>query len=394
MLGAFLNLNKPAGITAHGCVARVRKMLNQKKIGHSGTLDPAATGVLPIAIGKATRLLRFLNAGKAYKATVQFGITTNTDDLDGETLTKQACPDLTLAAIEACLPQFIGQIQQYPPAYSAIKIKGKRLYELARAGQEIDIPVRTVEVKSIEVLDWRRGEFPQLELLIDCGTGTYIRSIARDLGEKLGCGATLAQLERTYSNGFSLENSVNFSQLAGILETDGEIEKFLIAPDRALLHLAAVSLGRKSAKRWCQGQAIPVEMVSKHMDIPTSTTAQVTNQPEHDRLVAAIAPSQAKQTAKTAEISETLELTDEVIGTAKLDIQQITQHDQYREPEFSENLEATVINSPINHLGNVRVYTSDPNNHQQMLFLGMGEMRPDFLVPEVVLRKFNFEEIS
>ncbi|AFY68382.1 tRNA pseudouridine synthase B [Thalassoporum mexicanum PCC 7367] len=362
MLGAFLNLNKPAGITAHGCVARLRKMLNLKKIGHSGTLDPAATGVLPIAITKATRLLRFLPEGKAYRATVQFGITTNTDDLDGEILTKTACPELTQTAIEALLPQFVGQIQQYPPAYSAIKVKGKRLYQLARAGQEVEVPIRTVSVKSLRVLGWHGGEFPQMELAIACGTGTYIRSIARDLGAKLGYGATLANLERTYSNGFSLDNSVDFDKLAVILETDDQVEKYLIAPDRVLLHLEAIKLGHKSAKRWCQGQAIPLEMVERLH----GSWAQLPGMAESQSAV---------------EVSSTAPKNSGT-GSDELDGQKAAES------------AITDIPSDVIDLANVRVYTSDRHDAKEMVFLGIGVIRSDFLTPEVVLRKFNLEEIS
>jgi tRNA pseudouridine55 synthase len=257
MWNGFLNLNKPTGMTAHDCVSRLRKILHQKRIGHSGTLDPAAVGVLPIAVGHSTRLIRFLSGGKTYKATVRFGQKTTTDDLDGEIVKSQACASLELVEIESLIPLFLGTIQQIPPAFSAIQVQGVRLYELARSGKAVDVPIRTVEVKDIQILEWRPGDFPELDLTISCGTGTYIRAIARDLGDRLGCGATLACLERTYSNGFDLSSSLTFAAIAAKLQQDCLV---LMPPEVALSYLPQVSLEMDLAKRWCNGQAIAMEM--------------------------------------------------------------------------------------------------------------------------------------
>src|SRR6478672_6237294 len=209
----FLNLNKPTGMTSHDCVAKVRRLLKQKRVGHGGTLDPAATGVLPLAIGRATRLLQFLRSDKAYRATVRLGVRTTTDDLEGETLSAEAAPELALESVRAALPQFVGQLQQIPPAYSAVQVEGRRLYSLARAGEAIEVQARAVEVYGIEVLDWRSGDFPELDLAIACGPGTYIRAIARDLGEVLGVGGTLAALTRSESCGLTLADSLSFADL-------------------------------------------------------------------------------------------------------------------------------------------------------------------------------------
>lgn len=252
----FLNLNKSAGFTSHDCVARVRRILKLKRVGHAGTLDPAATGVLPIALGKATRLLQFLPSNKAYHARIRFGITTTTDDLEGDTLTTQSVPHLQLENIEAILPQFIGKIEQVPPLYSAIHVQGKRLYDLARKGEIVEVPSRTVEVFDLKILNWYPGEFPELEIAIACGSGTYIRSIARDLGAILNTGATLANLIRTESSGFSLENSLTLETL----ETQVQEQTFSpLSPTIALNHLTTIILTAESTKRWFQGQAIIVE---------------------------------------------------------------------------------------------------------------------------------------
>lgn len=257
-MDGFLILNKPFGFTSHDCVAKVRKILKLKKVGHSGTLDPAATGVLPIAVGRATRLLQYLRSDKAYRALIRFGVTTTTDDLQGEILTEQAVPELTLEMVQAKLPLFQGKIEQIPPNYSAIQVQGKRLYDLARQGKAIDVPARSVEVYKIEVLHWQTGDFPELEVAIACGSGTYIRSIARDLGAAVHTGATLASLIRTESGGFTLAESLTFEQLTPEVQ--------FIVPERALGHLPKVNLEDAIALRWRQGQKVATDLVTDETD--------------------------------------------------------------------------------------------------------------------------------
>ncbi|XGV99605.1 MAG: tRNA pseudouridine(55) synthase TruB [Leptolyngbya sp. BL-A-14] len=255
-MDGFLNLSKPIGFTSHDCVAKVRRLLQMKRVGHAGTLDPSAIGVLPIALGKATRLLQFLRQDKAYRATVRLGISTTTDDLDGETLMAHPVTGLDLASVKEALKHFQGTIQQIPPNYSAIQVQGKRLYDLARAGEVIVAKPRTVHVFSLEVLDWRPGDFPELDLAIACGPGTYIRSIARDLGNALKTGGTLATLTRTASSGFELTDSLTLETL----ETQQEQKLFQpIEPVRALLHLSRIDLSAAIARRWCQGQRITIQ---------------------------------------------------------------------------------------------------------------------------------------
>jgi len=249
----FLNLNKPFGITSHDCVAKVRRLLRMKKVGHGGTLDPAATGVLPIALGKATRLLQFLREDKAYRATIKLGLSTTTDDLQGEIIAENPGNEITLEQVKLALEKFQGTLQQIPPNYSAIQVQGKRLYDLARAGEKIEVAPRPVEVYQIEILDWRGGEFPELEVTIACGPGTYIRAIARDLGAELQIGGTLAALIRTESCGLQLSESLTFEEL----ETQLQKSEFTpISPEVALNHLGVITLSEKDARRWCQGQRI------------------------------------------------------------------------------------------------------------------------------------------
>jgi tRNA pseudouridine55 synthase len=253
----FLNLNKPFDWTSHDCVAKVRKLLNMKRVGHAGTLDPKATGVLPIALGKATRLLQYLPGEKAYQATIRLGVRTTTDDLEGEIITSTPCPGLDLENVKTALSQFIGKIEQIPPSYSAIQVAGKRLYDLARKGEIVEVPVRTVEVSQIQVLDWRDGDFPELDIAISCGSGTYIRAIARDLGIALNTNGTLAALIRTESSSFQIPHSLSFTDLETQLQTDIFQP---ISPDAPLQHLLSVDLPPISAKKWCQGQKIPLNL--------------------------------------------------------------------------------------------------------------------------------------
>jgi len=252
----FLNLNKPSGWTSHDCVAKVRKLLRLKKVGHGGTLDPAATGVLPIAIGKCTRLLQYLRSDKAYTATVRFGVTTTTDDLEGEVLTRQPVGDLSLETVRAELAKFTGNLRQIPPKYSAIQVGGKRLYDLARSGEDVEVPEREVEVYDIQVRDWKPGEFPEIEFDIACGAGTYIRAIARDLGEVLGTGGTLAKLVRSRSSGFDLGDSLTLEALGEKLEA-GTFEP--VSPRAALQHLPHVIVPETEVDRWLNGQRLSEE---------------------------------------------------------------------------------------------------------------------------------------
>lgn len=252
-MDGFLNLHKPLGFTSHDCVAKLRRLLKTKKIGHAGTLDPAATGVLPIAVGRVTRLLQYLPGDKAYQATVRFGMTTDSDDLEGRVLTQTPAPQLQQAQVLAVLPQFQGRIQQVPPAFSAIQVGGKRLYKLARTGQPVDVPLREVNVFDIQVLAWREGAYPEMDLAIRCGAGTYIRSIARDLGAAVGTGATLAGLCRTESSGCSLATSLILEQVEQ-LTIAGELQ--LIPPIALLQGLAKIELADDFARRWCFGQKI------------------------------------------------------------------------------------------------------------------------------------------
>jgi tRNA pseudouridine55 synthase len=272
MMSGFINLNKPWGITSHDCIAKLRKLLQTKKIGHGGTLDPFATGVLPIAVGKATRLLQFLPTPKAYRARIRLGMTTTTDDLEGEVIKLADSLMLDQAQILDCLNNFRGTIEQVPPIYSAIKQKGRKLYDLARRGEEIAVEARQVTISELELLNIAHQEFCELEVAISCSPGTYIRAIARDLGAQLGVGGTLAHLIRTESCGLTLENSFTFEQI----EQQLQAKTFeLIDPKILLTHLDTVSLSQSDSLNWCQGQLVDL---SQGVDISNQITTFI---PEH-----------------------------------------------------------------------------------------------------------------
>lgn len=207
----FLNVYKPVGMTSHDVVSKLRKLTNIKQIGHTGTLDPFAEGVLPVCIGKATRLIEYLDDDKEYLASVQFGTSTTTYDIEGE-VTFTSDKKITAENIKNSLKNFEGEILQYPPIYSAIKVKGKKLYEYARSGQEVKIDPRKVTIENIELKSFDE-ELQQAEILIKCSKGTYIRSIAHDLGQKLECGAHLIKLVRTQAGKFKVENSVKLEEI-------------------------------------------------------------------------------------------------------------------------------------------------------------------------------------
>lgn len=244
-LFGFLNIYKPVGMTSHDVVSVLRRVTKIKQIGHTGTLDPFAEGVLPICIGKATRLIEYLQDDKEYLATVQFGAATNTFDLDGEKVFTSD-KKVSLDDIKEGLKSFEGEISQLPPIFSAIKVKGKKLYEYARKGEEVEIQPRKVVIENIELKNFDE-ELQQAQILLKCSKGTYIRSIANDLGKNLGCGGYLIKLIRTQAGKFRVENSV---QLDGI-----DVESNLINP-LDILNLPKIAVDNDDLARIKNGMPI------------------------------------------------------------------------------------------------------------------------------------------
>ncbi len=203
----FIAIDKPIGLTSHDCVNRLRKVYGIKKIGHGGTLDPSVTGVLPIAIGDATRLISYLKGSKVYKGAIQLGKSTNTDDLEGDLINTKQWPSMDINFLENLFDQFRGEIEQKPPAFSSIHIKGERAYKRARKGENFELPNKKVIINELKLINWSplTGE---IVIEINCSAGTYIRSLARDIGIKIGCGGCLKSLRRIKSNGFTENHSV------------------------------------------------------------------------------------------------------------------------------------------------------------------------------------------
>jgi len=221
---------------------------------------------LPIALGPATRLLPYLPEQKAYEATIRFGLTTATDDLAGKVLTEQAAGHLSRETVAQALLKFIGAIEQRPPAYSAIQVEGQRLYDLARQGQTVSVPMRTVKVTEMHILAWHSAERPEVEVAIACGPGTYIRSIARDVGEIVGTGATLAQLTRTLSCGLSLADSVTFETL----EEQVNQGTFVPISPSFSLQQPMIILPPAEAQRFGWGQKLPQDRPNGVMQVHDS----------------------------------------------------------------------------------------------------------------------------
>ena len=251
-LSGILVVDKPAGWTAHDVVARVRRLTGERRVGHAGTLDPAATGVLPVCVGEATKVVEYLSAsGKTYLAAVLLGTVTDTDDLDGWNIAEQDASGISHEMIEAQLPQFTGEITQIPPAYSAVHVDGKRAYALARAGQTVEMPSRIVNVQRLTLVAW---EPPVAWLVVDCGAGTYVRALARDLGAALSCGATLARLVRLRSGPFPLCAAWSLDELAALPNLAAAWGWTAVHPDAALTDWPALLLDDDAARQWVNGQ--------------------------------------------------------------------------------------------------------------------------------------------
>jgi tRNA pseudouridine55 synthase len=247
-------VDKPPEMTSHDVVDAVRRVAGQRKVGHAGTLDPMATGVLLVCLGQATRVSEYLMAGrKRYRATIVLGMTTDTYDADGEVVSRDGRTDFTLQEVEGALADFEGCIEQVPPMYSAIKQGGQPLHKLARQGKTVERAPRRVEIDEILVLDWTP---PSLIVEVACSPGTYVRSLAHDLGQQLGGGAYLAALVRLRSGRFGLEEAVSLGRLEEAFEHGREGE-YLLPLDEALLDWPALVVGGDDVRRIGQGQAVP-----------------------------------------------------------------------------------------------------------------------------------------
>lgn len=257
-LDGILLLDKPAGLSSNQALQRVRHLYRAEKGGHTGALDPLATGLLPLCFGEATKIAGLLLGGrKAYEAEVVLGVVTDTDDADGQVLRERPVPALDRARVEAALAPFLGRIRQRPPIYSALKQGGEPLYAKARRGETIEVPDREVDIEAIEL---RALEGDRLRLAVTCGSGTYIRSLARDLGEALGCGGHISVLRRTWVEPFTAPRMYTLDELQALAGQGGEpaLDALLLPVEAGLAHFPAVALDPEQARRIARGQPVPV----------------------------------------------------------------------------------------------------------------------------------------
>ncbi len=248
-----LLLNKPVGLTSNSALQKARRLFNARRAGHTGTLDPFADGLLPLCFGEATKFSHFLlDADKTYRAVMQLGVTTTTGDPEGEVLETRPV-NVTEAEIRAVLPRFMGEIEQIPPMHSALKHQGRPLYEYARAGIEIERPARRVHIHALEILDCK---LPQVTFRVRCGAGTYIRTLAQDIGAALGCGAHLSALTRLASGRFSLEQAYTLEGLEALSEPLRYTA--LLPADCLVHHLPEIELDAVARLALIQGRRLPV----------------------------------------------------------------------------------------------------------------------------------------
>ncbi len=271
-VSGILNLNKPIDCTSFDMVKRVRRLSREKKVGHGGTLDPLASGVLPICLGRATRVSEFLaNSSKTYHAVVKFGVATDTYDAEGSITEERDASHLTLDVLEEALVPFRGIIMQEPPMYSALKHEGKRLYELAREGITVDRPKRETAVHKLEITNW---DPPYATIYVDCGRGTYVRSLAHDIGQDLEVGAHLTELVRLRTGPFDIRDSVTPEEFEEAV-SNGTWEDHIFPTDFAMTNMPAAILDRKGERAATNGQPIPVSYPD--YDKITTAAAQLSN---------------------------------------------------------------------------------------------------------------------
>lgn len=258
VVNGILVLDKPIDISSNGALQTVKRLYRAKKAGHTGSLDPLATGVLPLCFGEATKFSQFLlDANKRYRTEIKLGVTTETGDAEGEVVETKEVGDINVEQLEGVLAQFRGTIDQIPSMYSAIKVDGKPLYKLARQGIEIERKSRTIEIFELNLLSL---EGDTLKLDVHCSKGTYIRTLAEDIGKVLGCGAHVAGLRRTASGPFKLEQAVTVQELEQCLENDGEqgLDELLLSPSEALPDWPSVELTEISTSYLRQGQPVQI----------------------------------------------------------------------------------------------------------------------------------------
>lgn len=257
MINGIVNIYKEAGFTSHDVVAKLRGIVKQKKIGHTGTLDPDAVGVLPVCFGNATKLCDMLtDKSKEYEACMLLGVTTDTQDMSG-TILSQSPVEVNPKQVEEAIMSFIGEYDQIPPMYSAIKVNGKKLYELAREGKVIERKSRKVEIHSITIISM---ELPKVTFRVNCSKGTYIRTLCTDIGEKLGCGAAMSTLKRTRVGTFDIEQALTLKQVEELVSDDRFME-YVIPADKVFENYSSVNVKPQADKALANGNKLYMKQV-------------------------------------------------------------------------------------------------------------------------------------
>ncbi len=262
----FVVIDKPSGLTSHDCVNRLRKVFSIKKIGHGGTLDPSVTGVLPIAIGNATRLISYLQGSKSYKGIIQLGTNTNTDDMQGEIIQSKSWPLISKNNFNSLLENFRGEILQKPPIFSSVHFQGERAYKKARRGEKFNLRSKKITINKLKLISWsqRKGE---LIIDVDCSNGTYIRSLARDIGDKIGCGAYLKTLHRTKAYNFNENHSVLLPEKLEFYPEN--LKPKILNPSNFLKHLSSFKLSsEEEVLSWRSGRKINFQNNSERLKLP------------------------------------------------------------------------------------------------------------------------------
>ncbi|MDE6909855.1 MAG: tRNA pseudouridine(55) synthase TruB [Lachnospiraceae bacterium] len=252
MINGIMNIYKEAGYTSHDVVAKLRGIVKQKKIGHTGTLDPDAVGVLPVCFGSATKLCDLLtDKSKEYEAVMRLGVTTDTQDMSGAVVA-QSPVDADASAVEQVIMGFVGGYDQIPPMYSALKVNGKKLYELAREGREVERQPRHVDIAFIRILDIN---LPEVRFLVGCSKGTYIRTLCADIGSRLGCGAAMAALKRTRVGNFRIEDAIRLSTVEELMRLN-TYESYVMPPDSVFMEYESAVVNRKGENALLNGNKL------------------------------------------------------------------------------------------------------------------------------------------
>ena len=258
-VNGILLLNKALGVSSNKALQEVKHLYHAAKAGHTGTLDPLAAGVLPICFGEATKFTQFLlDADKKYSATIRFGISTSSGDAGSKIVSESGAINLNIEKINSTLARFRGKILQVPSMYSALKHEGVRLYELARKGINVDRKARSIEIYSLEIINFRPGEFPEADFKVHCSKGTYIRSLAEDIGTSLGCGAYISNLHRDAVGEFNNNDSITQKELEFIKNSDlmDDLDSLLKPIDAGIQHLMEANLTEDATFYFCRGQPV------------------------------------------------------------------------------------------------------------------------------------------